>query len=563
MFQESKATHTLGLEFNSLSLRGAALSYHKGKPKLDTLFECAVDHEPSSQENVKQLYIREPNKQLDALLETHLVVTAVNTDEVLVRPLEIKLKKSTAIDAVLPFQAEPLLPYPLENAILDKITLAKTQDATQLTIAAIRKDHLAYHLENWHNLKIEPEVISAVPAALAVFTKHFSPSESIQFVLHLGFSKTTCILVNNGKLIAAQVIHQGTASLLNALPKSKDIETIDTPFPLEENETSPLVNVVDSLRLDIARTIYALAKHVKGKEIHEILLTGEGATIENLSTTLCRNLNKTLLLPKEDAQFPISIGELQKYALPIGSALSTLPKCHEQINFRQMEFAYPRPWKRLKQPIAIYFSLCFFVAFAFHLFGIAYLAYQEDVLKTQYLDLLQAMNRPYNEFEKEFRSKNPKEEEIWDEIPSVKTLSQDALKDRLRYLEREIQASPQTYPLLPNVPLVSDVLAWLCTHPNIVGKERVGDELPQTLQIESFGYSMIKRPEISKKQEKYQIKVELEFTSPTPKRAREFHDALIAPNELVDPKGEIKWSSNRDKYRTSFFLKDKTHYPSL
>ena len=57
------------------------------------------------------------------------------------------------------------------------------------------------------------------------------------------------------------------------------------------------------------------------------------------------------------------------------------------------------------------------------------------------------------------------------------------------------------------------------------------------------------------------MKVELEFSTATPKLAREFHDALIAPNQIVDPKGEVKWSSNRGKYRTSFFLKDKTLYP--
>jgi type IV pilus assembly protein PilM len=36
---------------------------------------------------------------------------------------------------------------------------------------------------------------------------------------------------------------------------------------------------------------------------------------------------------------------------------------------------------------------------------------------------------------------------------------------------------------------------------------------------------------------------------------------LIAPNELVDPKGEVKWNANKGKYRASFFLKDKTAYP--
>jgi type IV pilus assembly protein PilM len=118
------------------------------------------------------------------------------------------------------------------------------------------------------------------------------------------------------------------------------------------------------------------------------------------------------------------------------------------------------------------------------------------------------------------------------------------------------------YPLLPNTPRVSDVLAWLSTHTNVVGKDEKTEALLPIIQLENFSYVMVKRPDQTKKQEKYQVKVEIEFTSPTPKQAREFHDALIAPNPLVDPKGEVKWTANKGKYRASFFLKDKTVYPT-
>ena len=31
---------------------------------------------------------------------------------------------------------------------------------------------------------------------------------------------------------------------------------------------------------------------------------------------------------------------------------------------------------------------------------------------------------------------------------------------------------------------------------------------------------------------------------------------------VIDPKGEIKWNATKGKYKTSFFLKDKTFYPT-
>jgi type IV pilus assembly protein PilM len=128
-------------------------------------------------------------------------------------------------------------------------------------------------------------------------------------------------------------------------------------------------------------------------------------------------------------------------------------------------------------------------------------------------------------------------------------------------LQKELQGTPDSFPLFANTPRVSDVLAWLSQHPAAVLVDAKGNRQPK-IQIDNFSYTMLKRPQQGKKQEKYQVKVELEFSSPTPKWAREFHDALIAPNDWIDPKGEVKWGSSRGKYKTSFFLKDKTAYPS-
>lgn len=564
MFDKPKAIHTLGLEKSSSSIKCAILTYRRKKPSLDKAFELELD--PAETDNVNQLYISEKGKELKASLEKNLVVTGINANETLVRPLDVKLKKEKDIDAVLGFQIEPLLPYPVENAQADKIILSKDAEGSHLTVIAIRKDHFAQHLEQWHAFNVEPEVISCVPDALANFAKIFAKSETPLFVIHLGTSHTVCVLVNEGKLIATQAIAFGLDQLAEAIGKDKQLElTSAKAYMLKMNISLPLEEplpafsqTLDTLRLEITRTLYALAKQIKGKEVPDILLTGEGASIGNLAATLCQNLNKNLLTPQENPNFPLTTSGLQSFAIPIGLALSVLPNATDQINFRQNEFAYPNPWKRLKGPLAIYFGLTLFVALALYLFGSAYQTYQENKLKIQYLELLRVMNKPFSEFEKELSGTKST-----NKVPlKVKQLTQDDLKARLAVLQKEIQATPQVYPLLPNVPLVSDVLAWLSTHPSIVGKQQPGENAPEAIQIDSFSYTLVKRPELTKKQEKYQVKVEIEFSSPTPKMAREFHDALIAPNEFVDPKAEIKWNSNRDSYRASFFLKDKTVYPS-
>lgn len=567
MFDKPQASHTLGLELDGSSLKGVALSYVRTKPKLEAFFDYIAQPTDPTEENVKPLYTADQQSHLNKLIQKNLVVTAMNAQEVLVRSVELKVKKEKDIDSVLAFQAEPILPYPPENAILDKILLSHDPNGSKITLLAVRKDHLEQHLKTWNDLEIEPEVITATPAALALFAKNFSDTPDLSYVLHLGWTQSLGILSEKGKLIAAQTIPQGIKELAEALAQEKGIPITSLRQQLNDSSLALLLdtpaskNALTSLRAAITRTVYSLAKQIKGKEVSNLLVTGIGATLPGLSENISRSLNKPLLPLHEDPEFGMDTQELQTYALPIGQALSALPTSKDPVNFRQEDFVFPNPWKRLKQPIAIYLGLCCGIALALFLFGKAYIHYQENHVKHQYLELLSVMNRPYLDFEKEFTTKIPSTRELAPgEVIPVASLTPEEIQARLQYLEKEIQAIPQTYPLLPNIPLVSDVLAWITHHPSFVGKSKDGKD--PSLQIESFNYALVKRPEPTKKQEKYQVKVEMEFSSPTPKQAREFHDALIAPNDMVDPKAEIKWNSNRDRYRTSFYLKDKTIYPA-
>jgi type IV pilus assembly protein PilM len=565
MFDKPQSSHVLGLDIDGFSLKGVVLSLVHGKMSFDQAFDFILETEKEKEENVKRLYIPEKKAFLENLTENNLVVSTANTQEVLVRPLELTLTKDKDIDDTLTFQIEPLLPYPVENAVADKILLSKNKEGSKLIVFCIRKDHLQKHLDQWKGLDIDPEVVSAAPQALVFFGNQFIESEKQYFIVHIGIENSLSVLVYQGKLLAAQSIPTGLNALIEIYAQEKGIEKSSAYTELFNQKlhidpsklSAGLKLAIDEIRMNVARTIFSLAKQLKGKEINGLIVTGPGAVVEGLPEILYSHLKKIKLTPKLDAAFGGNQHDLLKYALPIGEALSALPISKDQINFRQQEFIYPEPWKRLKQPLMQYFLLSLGIAVSLFLFGKAYVAYKEGVVRQQYLDLLAVMNKPYTPFEVEFSDKKYAQQK---QVVGVTDLSLNEIKMRLSYLDKEIQSTPQTFPLQPNVPLVSDVLAWISSHPSFINKQEKADS--GSMRILHFSYNMVKRPEPTKKQEKYQVKVELEFSSPTPKMAREFHDALIAPNDMVDPKGEIKWNANRDVYRTSFYLKDKTLYPT-
>lgn len=542
MFKIISSLTSIGLERMPTGIKGARITPHGKIPSITNLFSIQPDSD-----NIKQIFIHHP-----------VITTGLDGKEVLVRPLSLPLTKEKDIEAALTFQAEPLLPYPAEQAFLSYQVVSKTADSTDLTLLAVRKEAVQAHLEPWHTWNIEPEKISSLPSALCEFGATYLPEVKTFLILHLQHHEMTCILIKDGKLWASFTQAEGLNLLLSA----------QTPMPeneegwqkLEQQKSGVLAEAFKRLQKGTVKMAYALAKECKSNSIEGIIVTGEAAAWKGFSQILTQNLNMPLLTCSSKDNF--SAQELLNYAVPIGLALGSLPNRPHSIDFRQQEASYPHPWRRLKTPMVLYFASILLLTLAFYFFSQQSLLFQENEIKQNYIDLLADMNKSHDDFEAAFVAKNPHAHEAFNqEIPNIEQLRHEDLTFRLAFLQQELQAMPDSFPLFANIPRVSDVLAWLSQHPAAIFIDENGNKQAK-LQIENFSYTMLKHPQQGKKQEKYQVKIELEFSSPTPKWAREFHDALIAPNDWIDPKGEVKWNSNRGKYKTSFFLKDKTSYPS-
>lgn len=546
MIKFISAITSIGLESSTVGIKAALVTSTGKNSHLSRLFVI----EPT--DDVKPLYMDHP-----------FITTGLAGKEVLVRYLHMPVTKEKDIDEALSFQAEPLLPFPTDQAVLAYQIFSKDQEGADLTLFAVRKEDIEAHLESWKSLKIEPERVGCTQSALCHFGNAYVSFAKTYLIFHLQPHELTGVLIKEGKVFASFAHPDGLQAIFAAQ------EERTAPLPKDENEwreelehdSSTLSQAIKKLQKEFAKMAFALAKEVKGNEIETLIVTGEAAKYKGLSQILTQNISYTLSTCDSTAEF--NSQELLFNAVPIGLALSSVPEQSATLDFRQQELSYPHPWRRLAMPIAAYFASIFLLSFAFYFFTQNYLSYKEDQIRQAYIDLLADMHKSHDQFEIAFLAKNPRAHSSFDgEIPRIEQISQDNLRDRIAFLQKELQSSPDSFPLFPNTPRVSDVLAWLTGHPAVVKKGEGGlSEI--RLQIENFNYTMVKRPQQGKNQEKYQVKIELEFTSPTPKWAREFHDALIAPNDWVDPKGEVKWNTNRGKYKTSFFLKDKTNYPSM
>lgn len=540
MWNPMQADEALGLEREDGLLRGALVKYRKGLPIIQKLFTTHMQAATGQTRSVSNLPLSQ------TLLDRVMIVTGLSSEETLIRPLEVKLTKQADVDNVLAFQAEPLLPYPIDQAYLDRWVLSKTDDATQLSVLAVRKELLQNHLK-WYEetFNIDPERVSTVAAALAVFANWFAPSKGLTLILHLGRENGLFLLVEEGKVLAAQALPPSTTALWASKP------TEETSSSLSQN--------TEVLRQILVRTLFAFNKQIKGREIPSLLYTGEGVVTCSMLPTISTWLNKEpKIVPPVHGH---DVQELLTYAIPIGLACAVFPdsRNNDAIQLRQGEDVYTQPFKRLKRPLIAFTAASLLCAAAVYCWNAIALNARENHIQAQYGTLLAEMDRTHEEMESHFSGQTDPALSL--NCQSLQSLSPLAINRRLAFLEKENAHVPDTFPLQPNILRVSDLLAWLSTHEMSTEVDpKTGQKIP-FFQINSLNYQMLKRPDKNKPTEHYQVKVDLELQSSDSQGPRELYDALLQPNEVVDPSNPVTWAAGQGKYRINFYLKDHTVYP--
>jgi type IV pilus assembly protein PilM len=213
------------------------------------------------------------------------------------------------------------------------------------------------------------------------------------------------------------------------------------------------------------------------------------------------------------------------FALSIGSGLDALALDAFRVDFCQQTLTQPLTWLRKKKQLLLSSSGCVVAAALVFLFGSMILSKKEKALK----------------------------EALASHLPSIVNCnSREAIAEALVSWEGSFKEKKTPFSLFPNVPKASDVLSYLSTHPAFLNDSGL---LKEGVEIQSVHYMLVKYPKIGDPSSPYVARVELTFSSKTPAIAREFHDALLKGDELVNSKRGIEWKSEGSIYRTSFELR--------
>jgi len=129
-------------------------------------------------------------------------VVSISADHFSYRILEVPFKDAKKIRMVLPFELEPTVPFPIDDLVVDFITLESNRqgDQTDLIAVAMPKSELNPYIETLAGIKIDPEMvtISGLPSALCLASQA-DPGQD-QLFLEINKAISTLFIVGDGRI---------------------------------------------------------------------------------------------------------------------------------------------------------------------------------------------------------------------------------------------------------------------------------------------------------------------------------------------------------------------------
>lgn len=320
---------------------------------------------------------------------------------------------------VVKFEVEALLPYPVDQVVVDFYTPPERAEGERAMVFALRKEEVAQTLSRLEEIGLDPESLVPEPMALfwAVQQGRKEGPEGSCALLDLGEEKTTIIAWQQGRLTLARSIPIAGAALSKALGRA-----FKAPLPEEKNWAEPSIMPEEELRAALAPLAREIERTLAAYEpgnpaVEKIFLTGGGAAIPGVAQALGALLRRPVGLLDLGETSPSLLKEVPRALHPLltvalGAAFWAMTP--ERMNFRQEEFASSKKARQAKTRVTLLASY----GAALVLLGITGFAADLYLQEKRYRDLKAEIRR-------EFTQAQPGVKKVVNEIQQMKNIVQD------------------------------------------------------------------------------------------------------------------------------------------
>ena len=284
-------------------------------------------------------------------LRSDSCVAAIPTSLLSYRNLQMPFKEKKKIAQILPFEIEPLIPFPIKALCFDFVVI-EGEERNKIVAASVRKDIISSYLSQLNTYGIDPNVleISGVPLASWLIKQPETPDDFV--LLYLQERSASLILGEKRHITLIRVLPYDGEKLIQA------ISSESSAIP-----ESPKVNigpeeVVSAVCSRIRSTLHANTwKNHSASSPEKVYLAGPGSNCSALEGLFERYLGfpVTLLDLSIDPKVGIAedIKEKWNHSLMDGALALALRdgKAGQGFNFRKGEFEVKKHYAGLKRQV--------------------------------------------------------------------------------------------------------------------------------------------------------------------------------------------------------------------
>jgi type IV pilus assembly protein PilM len=424
-------------------------------------------------------------------------VTGIEGQDLLIRRITSPLKKKTALQKTLPFQLEPLIPYPLDDVVVKPLFYIG-EELTEAYFFCVPKESLEKHLQGFQNSGIDPDWVSTLPTALCRFAAFAASKEPTLIVFHIGSKKIQLVSIQNHKLFSHVTLHIG----------AEDLTVGDS------------AKIVEKLQREVDRALCFMAHKEETSGSRKVLFCGE--KIKEVQALL-QQKDPLIESIEIEGHRGFSGESVRPYAIPIGLAIDALKNDPLSIQLRQEEYISRRSLTKIKKGLIKGGVLATSLFIMVWIFACVVYTKKENALIRE-VDLLISYYQP--------------------SIAPLRRIKEENLESILINLNKQLRIPKSEDCLYQTPPCVTDLLAFISTHPRLEG-----------INVKGVDFSLTHYPTIKSLMQPYRSKVHLVFSTDNAKKARAFHDAIIDDDHFIDKEGGIEWKRNENEYEMVFFLR--------
>jgi len=152
------------------------------------------------------------------------VYTAMSGAQVIFKTLKLPFATYEKIKMVVNYEVEPLLPFALDDAVIDFIiTKQDTQEgSSEVIVAAVQKFVIAEQISFFEQIGVHPQKVSVDLFELYNLYQHipeYAQQKGEVALLDIGYTATRVAFIQDGSLTAVRVLPQGVKQLEQGEPQ--------------------------------------------------------------------------------------------------------------------------------------------------------------------------------------------------------------------------------------------------------------------------------------------------------------------------------------------------------